>query len=149
MFAAASVWVVLEWVRAWALSGFPWNMIAYAWVEVPGALAASAWIGAYGVSFLVVWANAGLARSLLDRDWRPLAWGLLVPMVILGTSWRWTERAEATGSDAGTRLQARVLQPDIPNLPQWDAEQQPRRLPATDRPVPRGVRRARSSPRLA
>lgn len=123
MMTVASVWVALEWVRSWALGGFPWNMIAYAWIEVPGALETSAWIGAYGVSFLVVWANAGVARGVVDRDWRPVAWGLLVPMAILAMGWRWSERALTAEAGSGLRLEARVLQPDIPNLSEWDPEQ--------------------------
>jgi apolipoprotein N-acyltransferase len=119
MTAAASAWVVFEWMRSWVLGGFPWNLAAYSWIEVPGALEASAWLGAYGVSFLVVWSNAGLARSLLDRDWRPLAWGLAVPIALLGTAWRWSERSLAETS-AGPLLEARVLQPNIPNRPEWD-----------------------------
>ena len=120
MLAVAATWVALEWVRSWMLTGFPWNLAAYAWLEVPGALAASTLLGAYGVSFLVVWANAGVARGLADRDWRPLAWGLLVPLAVLGTAWRWNERALADGSSRSGVLEARVLQPDIPNLTVWD-----------------------------
>lgn len=119
MAAAASAWVVFEWLRSWVLGGFPWNLAAYSWIGVPGALEAGAWLGAYGVSFLVVWSNAGLARSLLDRDWRPLAWGLVVPLAVLGSAWRWSERGLAE-SPTGPWLEARVLQPNIPNRPDWD-----------------------------
>ena len=122
MLALAAVWGALEWVRAWFLGGFPWNLVGYAWVEVPGALETSAWIGAYGVSMLVVWANAGFARGLLDRDWRPIAWGLLVPLTILGTAWRWSERAEPVDAWASVPLEVRVLQPDIPNQRGWDPD---------------------------
>ena len=120
MLAVAATWVALEWVRSWMLTGFPWNLAAYAWLEVPGALAPSTLLGAYGGSFMVVWANAGVARGLADRDWRPLAWGLLVPLAVLGTAWRWNERALADGSSRSGVLEARVLQPDIPNLTVWD-----------------------------
>ncbi len=122
MTAVASWWVVFEWIRSWFLGGFPWNMVGYSWLEVPGALAASAWIGAYGVSFLVVWANAGLARTLVDRDWRPVAWGLVLPVAVLGCAWRWNERAIVSARPAATVFEARVLQPNVPNLPEWDAQ---------------------------
>ena len=56
-----ALWVALEWLRAHLIGGFPWNLAAYAWVDVPGALPLSAWIGAYGISFLVLFANVGIA----------------------------------------------------------------------------------------
>ncbi len=59
---APALWVVLEWVRSWMISGFPWNLAGYAWIEVPGALEASAWIGAYGVSYLVVFTSGHRSR---------------------------------------------------------------------------------------
>ena len=120
MFGVASAWVVLEWVRAWLFGGFPWNALAYAWVGVPGALEASAWIGAYGVSFLVVWANSGVALSLARRDWRPLAWGLLGSVVLLVMASRWAPDTASVDQGLESRVETRVLQPDIPNQPVWD-----------------------------
>lgn len=123
--AAASAWVVLEWVRGWLFSGFPWNLTAYAWIDTPGALEVSAWIGAFGVSALVVVANGGIALALARRDWRLAAWAVLVPLTLLGTAWRWNVRAdlEARRAAAPTaeRLPVRLLQPDVPNLLEWDA----------------------------
>ena len=31
----AVLWVAVEWLRAHLLSGFPWNLAAYAWVDLP------------------------------------------------------------------------------------------------------------------
>ncbi|MDX1643048.1 MAG: apolipoprotein N-acyltransferase [Thermoanaerobaculia bacterium] len=131
LLAGASVWVLLEWVRGWLFSGFPWNLTAYAWIATPGALESSAWIGAFGVSGLVVVANGGIALGVRRRDWRLAAWALLVPLVLLGTAWRWNVRADLEARDLDSRtssavgsetLPVRVLQPDIPNLSVWDAD---------------------------
>ena len=72
--ALPALWVALEWLREHLLSGFPWNLAGYAWVEVPGALPASSWIGIYGVSFLLLLGVAmpikylaGEPRGLLGR----------------------------------------------------------------------------------
>ena len=45
-----ALWVALEWLRAHLFSGFPWNLAAYAWTDLPGALPTAAWIGAYGAT---------------------------------------------------------------------------------------------------
>jgi len=116
-----AIWVALEWVRAWMLSGFPWNLASHASIETPGALEASAWIGAYGVSFLVLWSNTGVALALSRRRWQLAAWGLLLPMTVLATADRLERRVEP--ERPGPPIEARVLQPNIANLTEWDAQQ--------------------------
>ena len=60
-----------EWVRGHALTGFPWNLIGYAWSGgFPGAIAvlqSAAWVGSYGLSFATV-----LAASLWTLFGKPL-----------------------------------------------------------------------------
>ena len=65
--ATPALWVALEWLRTYLLGGFSWNLAGYAWERVLGALLASAWIGAYGVSFLIVFANVGAALAVQKR----------------------------------------------------------------------------------
>lgn len=114
-----SIWVALEWLRAHFLGGFPWNPAAYAWTDQPGALPTSAWIGAYGVSFLVVLANAGFAAAW-HRRWRAAALAVLVPLVVLPIGGRWgAGEPEAHGVRP---LEVRLVQPNIPNQvePDWE-----------------------------
>lgn len=107
-----ALWVGLEWVRGWLLTGFSWNLAAFAWVEVPGALPLAAWVGAYGVSFLVVLAATGLAATVARRRWEPAAVGLLVPLLLLAAGGRW-----GAGEPAGaTSVPVRVVQPNTPIL---------------------------------
>jgi apolipoprotein N-acyltransferase len=114
-----ALWVALEWVRAWLLSGFPWNLAAYSWVEVPGALPLTAWIGAYGLSALVLAANAGVALAVARRRWEPACLGLLAPSLLLALGGRW-----ATGSspEPAAGRPVRLLQPNSENLVAWDPE---------------------------
>ena len=109
-----ALWVALEWLRAHLLGGFPWTPAAYAWTDQPGALRAAAWIGAYGVSFLLVLANAGVA-SALRRRWLAAGAGLLVPLAVLAAGGRWG--AGDASAAAGPPLEVRLVQPNIPNLP--------------------------------
>lgn len=124
--ATAATWGVLEWLRGWLFGGFPWNLAAYAWIGTPGALEASAWIGAYGISALLVATNAAIAAAVVRRSWRPAAWGVLVPLALLATAWRWNVHGELEARRApvppGERLAVRIVQPDIPNLRVWDPQ---------------------------
>ncbi len=115
-----TLWVAVEWLRTYLLGGFPWNLAAYAWVELPGALPLAAWIGCYGVSLLLLVANSGLARAVVDRRWQPVALtaGPIVLLLALGVwSLAWTGRTSDVDVDP-----VRVLQPNIQNLVEWDRD---------------------------
>jgi apolipoprotein N-acyltransferase len=62
-----AIWVSVEWLRGNALGplNFPWNLAAYAWVDVPGTLPLAAWIGPYGISYLVVAVQLGVALAVV------------------------------------------------------------------------------------
>jgi len=122
-----ALWTALEWLREYIFSGFPWNLAAYAAVDVPGARPLTAIVGAYGLSFLLLVVNTAVALSLRDRRWKPAliagavgAAGLLVGLAI----------SPGPGLDSEARLGAsvagsyvRVLQPNIYNLVEWDRAQ--------------------------
>ncbi|MES1240613.1 MAG: apolipoprotein N-acyltransferase [Acidobacteriota bacterium] len=120
-----SLWVALEWLRTYLFGGFPWNLAAYSWVEVAGALPLSAWIGPYGISFLVVLASAGVASALERRRWEPLAVAWLVPLLLLPLAGRWSARRNLADVREAVRfgdegLPVRLIQPNIPNLTAYD-----------------------------
>ncbi len=137
--ALPAAWVVTESLRAWLLTGFPWNLAAYAWTEMPGALALSSWIGAYGVSFLAVLANLGAAEAVFRRRWR----GGLAAILAVALALAVGARFAAPPAKAGVGQPARIVQPNIPNLTAFDAtriEEHYRRLlalsdEACDRPA--------------
>lgn len=124
-----SLWVALEWLRTYLFGGFPWNLAAYAWVDVAGALPLSAWIGPYGISFLVVLASAGVAAAVQQRRWEPVAVAWAVPLLLLPLAGRWSVRqgiddlreVEHIGEVGQIGLPVRLIQPNIPNLTEYDA----------------------------
>jgi len=119
-----ALWVALEWLRAHLFSGFPWNLAAYAWTEVPGALPIAGWIGAYGVSFLLLLANVGVTAALVRRRRLPGAVAVLTCLVVLAIGARWGDGAATIGAAAVDNIPAspvRLLQPNTENLVTWDA----------------------------
>jgi len=111
-----ALWVVLELLRGWIASGFPWNIAAYAWVEVPGALPLSSWVGPWGISYLVVLANLGVALAVAARRPRLGAIAVLVPLVLLPLAGRFAHGHARPGAPQAVRL----LQPNIANLVQYE-----------------------------
>jgi apolipoprotein N-acyltransferase len=79
------LWVLLEWLRGWALSGFPWLSLGYAMIDSPLAGWAPLF-GVYGVS----WATATIAVALtvlltpaVPNSRRPIALGAMVILFVV------------------------------------------------------------------
>jgi len=113
----AICWAALEYLRGHVLSGFPWNLVGYAWSGgFPSAIAvlqSTSVIGIYGLSFLTVLV-AALPASLGDpagaRPWPALAGLLLVALLAVAGAWRLavSPRADLPG------VTLRLVQPSIP-----------------------------------
>jgi apolipoprotein N-acyltransferase len=113
----AVAWAMAEWLRGHVLTGFPWNLVGYAWAGAfPGALAVlqlTSVIGIYGLSLLTVTA-AALPARLGDvrrgRVWAPLAAVMLVAVPGAGGAWRLAHASRETVPGVTLRL----VQPSIP-----------------------------------
>jgi apolipoprotein N-acyltransferase len=120
--ALPALWVLLELLRAKLLTGFPWNLAAYAWTDVPGALPAASWFGAYGVSALVVLPGLGLARAWATRRWETWAAAALIPAIVLPAAARFARTPPAELADSVRDLvRIAIVQPDTPDRPLFDA----------------------------
>lgn len=115
--SAASVWVLLEWVQNWMLSGFPWQLLGDSqYLNLP-LLQAAAITGVYGLSFLLVLFNAALAQALAHRAFIPY---LSLPLCLLVAIHLWgfyrlrdmPERPPAT-------VEVGVVQGNIPQDRKW------------------------------
>lgn len=115
------LWVVLEWLRGWLLSGFPWLSLGYS--QIDSALKGYAPIfGVYGVS-LGVALSAGLLLGLLQlrRSWK---WrtGFLAGLAALWlagwglSSVRWTHAA-------GAPIRVSLIQGNIAQSLKWDPQE--------------------------
>ncbi len=122
MLGLPALWTVFEVSRQYLLSGFPWNLASYAWIAVPGALLLSSWIGAYGVSFVVLLPSVGLAQGLSRRRWEPIAIGFLTPLLLLSLASRFAQPELATRE----AREVRIVQPNLGILKLDETEQQQR-----------------------
>ncbi len=122
LWALPALWVTLEWLRGAAFGRFPWNLAAYAWVDVAGALPLAAWVGAFGVSFLLVFANVSLALAWRRRRWEPAVAGVLAALAVLIVAGRFSHgesRARPPQGVAGGR-EVRVIQPNTTIVTTWE-----------------------------
>jgi len=62
---APFTWVALEYIRSFFLSGFPWFFMGHTQYQYLPIIQVSDITGVYGVSFIIIMANAGIADLIL------------------------------------------------------------------------------------
>jgi len=117
-----------EWLRGHILTGFPWNLPAYAWGDWPGLAQSASFLGAYGLTLVTLFVGAALAALVPRRSSKPnlTAWDLAMPLAALtlmlvlaiGGSVRLaaSERATVPG------VTLRLVQPSVPQKEKWIPE---------------------------
>ncbi|MCA1960503.1 MAG: apolipoprotein N-acyltransferase [Desulfomonile sp.] len=120
---AAFTWTSLEYVRATALGGFPWDLVGYAQADRLAVAQIADVTGVYGISFLVVLVNAALWELIRrpNSNDRP-AWGLVASaaIAVAVTLGYGTERLSRFPTDTGGRgFPVGVLQANIPQEIKW------------------------------
>lgn len=111
--ALAVLIVVLELLRGWVFTGFPWAMLGHALIGTP-VMQLAAITGAGGLSLLVV--LVGLL-PVLGRDWVMRGAGAGLAVASLAVLWIWggTQTALPPDRDATVRL----AQPNAPQDQKW------------------------------
>jgi apolipoprotein N-acyltransferase len=122
-----ALWVALEWIRAQALSGFPWASLGYSQYLNRPLIQVAELASVYGVSFALVLGNVVIAQLLYggrqrrwDRVGLPCGLAVLCLVAIWGYGgWRLHQSskvAATTAADIGVAL----LQGDIEQSLKWD-----------------------------
>lgn len=117
--ALAAAWTVVEWLRSWLFTGFPWNLLGTAWMPLDAMLQPAAWIGTYGLT-LITMAVAGMPLLLLEERGRRgvVATGLaLLALAALASAGAMRLADGTSATVPGVRL--RLVQPDIPQALKW------------------------------
>jgi apolipoprotein N-acyltransferase len=125
---APVVWVVLEFLRSYALTGFPWASIGYSQYRFLHLIQFADITGVYGVSFLVLAVNGAvvdiflLKRRIQDMPLFPLSYtivGFSVLMLLVAAafgygSWRLSEVRP------GRSVSVSVVQGNIEQDKKWE-----------------------------
>jgi apolipoprotein N-acyltransferase len=130
LFAAPCLWVTLELLRTYVLSGLPWSLLGYSQYRQLDVIQIADHLGVYGVSFLIVLSNVALAELYLwlmplFRGFRParLPWELVTTAAMLvSLSWAYSTSliASETMEHSKATLQVGVVQPNIDQAVKWD-----------------------------
>lgn len=82
----AGLWVSFEYIRAKALTGFPWCLLGYTQYRHPELIQIADLVGVYGLSFLIVLSNALIFMLFFGRHFertRFFKWEILFGLVML------------------------------------------------------------------
>jgi len=114
-----TAWVVIEWIRGWILTGFPWLAHGYGQIDSP----LSGWapvLGVYGVSLMLLFSTAAILVTILSSGKERLIAAplIIVPWILGGllTFVDWTE-------DYGEPITTTIIQGGISQDRKWLPEQ--------------------------
>ena len=118
---AAAAWVVLEWLRSWLFSGFPWLTIGTSQVPSSPLAGFAPLAGAYGTSLAVTLAAALLAAlfqsfALTHARYRVL--GALAVLFLAGG----LARTVVWSAPSGEPITVALLQGNVPQQLKWREE---------------------------
>ena len=113
----ATCWMATEWLRGHILTGFPWNLAAYALVDYAALRQSAAWVGSYGLSFFVVLVGVmlGGAYSAAPRH----RWVILALFMIMAIG-LWGAGSLRLGTKTPSLdVDLRIAQGNVPQRIKW------------------------------
>lgn len=121
-FAFAAIWVGVEWLRGYLFTGFPWNLLGYAWAFSSEMSQLASLGGVYGLSFLTIL----MATSLVYiAGRRPVERNIALSIYLIAAfCWLWgKEHLKSPEVISSPPLAIRLVQPSIPQTLKWDPAQ--------------------------
>ena len=114
---APAVWVLLDWMRGWVATGFPWLSLGYS--QTDSVLSGFApVIGVFGITYLVMML-AGCVAYLIRRPKSPLVGTLIVLIMAVGAFLRPVSFTRPVGD----LIDVSIVQASIPQDRKWKKEQ--------------------------
>jgi apolipoprotein N-acyltransferase len=123
---APPLWVSLEYIRGFLLSGFPWEFLGYSQFLTLPVVQIAEFTGIYGVSFIIVLVNVSLYRFLVqafEEGFKSslkevLAAGLIIILSVVYGQWRIHEVTANNQSEVS--YQVALIQGNIPQDIKWE-----------------------------
>lgn len=116
-------WVAAEYIRAYALTGFPWANLGYTQYKILPVIQIADLVGVYGVSFLLAFTNAvclQVIRALACKDQGryPLKSAAVMAILLFATVWYGLNHLNEL--DEGPVARVALIQGNIPQDVKWD-----------------------------
>ncbi len=109
--------VGFEWIRSFIFTGFPWNLLGTALSFDPRLIQGAAYIGTYGLSFMLLLLLCGVAFLLYGAVRRQFCAGALGFILLPAAFLYWAAGAYLPAEQGN--LTVRLVQPSIPQTIKW------------------------------
>jgi len=125
IYAAPLLWTVLEFVKSYFLTGFPWENLAYAQYSNAWLIQIADITGIYGITFVIVLANCILFDMVTRRGKRLLVTEAVCGMIIAACIWGYgdyrIEQVRKMVRDS-TPVPVSLIQGNIDQSVKWDPQ---------------------------
>ena len=114
-----ALWVLIEWLRGWLFTGFPWLLTGNAFIDSPISSIAPVF-GVYGISFFAVFITCSITYSIMYRCKKMDRWLWILTIPVLAITFllqgvQWTQ-------NSGNPLKVAVVQGNIKQDIKWNPE---------------------------
>lgn len=116
LFLTAAAWTILEYVRAHLITGFGWLLAGYSVAQIPLFIQIASVTGVYGISFIILYLNAGFGFAFLRKKLRPL----IAPMSAAAILSLYGYIALKTPYTQNEKVSISILQGNISQYEKWD-----------------------------
>lgn len=123
LFALPAIWVILEWIQAKALTGFPWNLLGYSQGSLLWIMQSADLWGVYGVSFAVLLTNTVIADLVMRRRF-PIFQAICLFLLGLFVFAYGHHKIDGygAGGKTGDCFETAIIQGNIDQSVKWNAE---------------------------
>ncbi len=113
LFAGPFVWVSLEYVRNYFLTGFPWNLLAYSQFKNLYIIQIAHFTGPYGISFLIFLFNAAVVFLVSEEKIKSRLQSASMVILITALVWGYGYYTVTTRKPAGDNLKVGGIQGNV------------------------------------
>lgn len=113
------VWALLEGLRGWLFTGFPWLSLGSAFAPWPEAIQAAAFVGVYGLSLVAAACAVWLTRAVTEGSdtLKPL---LAATLVLAGLAFWGMHQVDAPLAESGPPARVGIVQGNIDQSLKWE-----------------------------
>lgn len=125
LFSVPFLWTSLEYVKTYAFTGFPWELLGYSQYKWPVLIQIADVTGIYGVSFVIALVNALVYEAVFlrhRRGWK-LAGVLIILSVVVGYGYWRIEETERV-MDKGPVWEVGIVQGNVDQSVKWNPSYQ-------------------------
>jgi len=123
VFVFAALWVVVEWIRSWAFTGFPWNLMGTVWSFSDVMMQGASLFSVYGLSLLTVFMATApvliIKPGPVFRDKAVVAFAALSGLALFAFGY---VRLPVMQSEFANATRLRLVQPNVAQKLKWKRE---------------------------